>query len=250
MTRAYGWRPDLPDKRDSYHVPRLFLDQMLALPESHDNSASMPAAWDQGGLGACTMFALCGAASHEMGFAAFDPSFLHGYYCVRAMEGTISEDAGASIRDICKMAATYGIAYAPTWPYREEKFAIRPPKAAYRSALKCRVSSYARVGRGLEEIKAALYGKDCIVFGATLYESFDTESVARHGMVPLPGIDEDILGGHALCIVGYDDNVGCFKVRNSWGSDWGHKGHCWMPYDYITDRDLCDDFWVIKAVTP
>jgi C1A family cysteine protease len=39
-------------------------------------------------------------------------------------------------------------------------------------------------------------------------------------------------GGHALCVVGYDDNRhgGAFEVLNSWGRKWGNGGYIWIPY--------------------
>lgn len=37
-------------------------------------------------------------------------------------------------------------------------------------------------------------------------------------------------GGHAMCIVGYDDSKQAFKVRNSWGPEWGDNGHVWIKY--------------------
>jgi hypothetical protein len=40
------------------------------------------------------------------------------------------------------------------------------------------------------------------------------------------------VGGHALCVVGYDDNVGggAFKIANSWGKSWGKSGFFWLRY--------------------
>lgn len=40
------------------------------------------------------------------------------------------------------------------------------------------------------------------------------------------------VGGHALCVVGYDDNVGggAFKIANSWGKNWGKSGFFWLRY--------------------
>lgn len=54
-----------------------------------------------------------------------------------------------------------------------------------------------------------------------------------------------MLGGHAVLAVGYDDTASQFIVRNSWGADWGDRGYCRMPYDYLANRDLSDDFWTI-----
>jgi len=40
-------------------------------------------------------------------------------------------------------------------------------------------------------------------------------------------------GGHAMCVVGYDDNMhgGSFEIQNSWGTDWGNNGYIWISYN-------------------
>ena len=40
---------------------------------------------------------------------------------------------------------------------------------------------------------------------------------------------------HAMCIVGYDDELEAFDVRNSWGANWGVGGYWWCGYDAVTD---------------
>ncbi|MDR2798117.1 MAG: hypothetical protein LBB80_07215 [Treponema sp.] len=44
-------------------------------------------------------------------------------------------------------------------------------------------------------------------------------------------------GGHALCIIGYDDTKynGAFEIQNSWGESWGNRGFIWIPYDVFAD---------------
>jgi len=37
-------------------------------------------------------------------------------------------------------------------------------------------------------------------------------------------------GGHCIVIVGYDDNLGAWLMRNSWGTGWGNSGYCWFGY--------------------
>jgi hypothetical protein len=34
-----------------------------------------------------------------------------------------------------------------------------------------------------------------------------------------------------------------------WGTDWGMKGDCTMPYEYLLDAQLASDFWTIQSVT-
>ncbi len=40
-------------------------------------------------------------------------------------------------------------------------------------------------------------------------------------------------GGHAMCVIGYDDNQygGAFEIQNSWGTWWGNQGYIWIKYE-------------------
>ena len=87
-----------------------------------------------------------------------------------------------------------------------------------------------------------------MVFGFTVYESFETEDVANSGEMPMPSPDEKCLGGHAVVCVGYDDEIQRFIIRNSWGSGWGQNGYFTMPYEYLTNSGLAADLWTIKDV--
>jgi C1A family cysteine protease len=42
-------------------------------------------------------------------------------------------------------------------------------------------------------------------------------------------------GGHAMCVVGYDDDRGAFEIINSWGRKWGNGGFIWVPYKAFVD---------------
>ena len=45
--------------------------------------------------------------------------------------------------------------------------------------------------------------------------------------------DSPNIGGHAVCIVGYDNAKfgGAFKIINSWGENFGEEGFFWVKYD-------------------
>ena len=64
----------------------------------------------------------------------------------------------------------------------------------------------------------------------------------------MPKSGEEVLGGHAVMAVGYDDSTRRFFVRNSWGKGWAAKGYFFMPYAYLLDSNLSDDFWTIRLV--
>jgi hypothetical protein len=91
--------------------------------------------------------------------------------------------------------------------------------------------------------------KTPIIFGIKLYDSFYTSYVSSYGVVPHPDVShENLRGGHCMTIVGYDDmvNGGSFIVANSWGNTWGYKGFAYIPYTYIGNRFLCNDFCVVS----
>ena len=75
-----------------------------------------------------------------------------------------------------------------------------------------------------------------------MYESFESQEVANR-VRGMPGSGEKQLGGHAVLAVGYEDSSQSFIVRNSWGAAWGINGYFTMPYPYLTDDNLADDFW-------
>ena len=86
------------------------------------------------------------------------------------------------------------------------------------------------------------------VFGFTVYASFESDTVAQSGIVPMPTPGEKTMGGHAVMAVGYDDPTQRFIVRNSWGDGWGMKGYFTIPFGYLLDQNLSSDFWTIHVV--
>jgi C1A family cysteine protease len=81
-----------------------------------------------------------------------------------------------------------------------------------------------------------------------VYESFESEEMAKTGHLQMPLSGEKQLGGHAVLAVGYQDSSQTFIVRNSWGTDWGIKGYFTMPYPYLLQGTLASDFWTIRSV--
>jgi len=247
--QQFGWVPDLPDARDfMYSAPE---DVLVKLPKKTDLKAKMPRIYDQGQLGSCTANAIGAAFEFDQvkeGLKDFMPSRLFIYYNERAMEGTIGTDSGAMIRDGMKSVAKVGVCTETTWPYDIPRFTEKPPKKAYDEAGKHQALVYRRVMANLHQMQGCLASGYPFVFGFTVYESFMSPQVARTGEVPLPPRGEQVIGGHAVVAVGYDDSIQRFIVRNSWGEGWGMKGYCTMPYGYLTDPQLARDFWAIYTV--
>jgi C1A family cysteine protease len=242
----YGWVPDLPDHRDFLYSALLPVPPTL--PRHADLRENCSKIEDQGNLGSCTANALAGALEFlekkdKVKFA--DLSRLFIYYNERVMEHTIKSDSGAQIRDGIKTLAKQGVCGEKSWPYVITKFANKPPAACYKEAADHQILSYHRI-LTLDEMRTCLAEGYPFVFGFTVYESFESRQVAKTGIVNLPQPIERVVGGHAVMAVGYDDNERRFTVRNSWGTRWGMKGYFTMPYAYVADRNLSDDFWTIR----
>lgn len=248
INRKYGWRPDLPDHRDNVFA----ISAPIELPPSIDLSPFMPPVYDQGSLASCTANAIASAFDkrhfQEQSQFLF-PSRLFIYYNEREMEGTIPYDAGARIRDGVKSVAKQGACSEALWDYNPSNFAYKPPPDCYEEALLHRTLMYASVPQTLTSLKTALASGHPIVFGFTVYESFESHLVRTTGSVELPKSSESALGGHAVVAVGYDDDSARFKCLNSWGADWGVNGFFTMPYSYLLDQNLSADFWVLKDVS-
>ncbi len=249
--QRFGWVPDLPDARDfMYSAPEAVLTK---LPKKADIRSKMPSIYDQGQLGSCTANAIGAAFEFEQikeGEKDFMPSRLFIYYNERALEGTVDTDSGAMIRDGMKTVAKVGVCTETTWPYDIPSFTVKPPKTAYTEASKHQALVYRRVLGNLHQMQGCLASGYPFVFGFSVYESFMSPEVARTGKVPLPPRGEQLIGGHAVVAVGYNDAIQSFIVRNSWGEAWGMKGYCTMPYGYLTDPQLARDFWAIYTVEP
>ena len=262
-TARYGWTPDLPDARDHlFAAPRPTLE---ALPPSADLRGQCPPVYDQEQIGSCTANAIGGAFEFEttkQGLPDFMPSRLFIYYNERAMEGTTGTDSGAQIRDGMKSVATLGVCPETEWPYdgrqadpvsgafpSGDPAAEKPADTCYKDALNHRATTYSRVIRDLDQMRGCLAAGYPFVFGFTVYSKFESQEMARTGVLSMPGPDEDVVGGHAVLAVGYDDASQTFLVRNSWGAGWGQAGYFTMPYAYFTTRGLSSDFWTIRIVT-
>jgi C1A family cysteine protease len=257
--RGFGWRPQLPDARDKLYTARL----KGLPPTEYDLRPSMPAVYDQGQLGSCTGNAIAAAMEYErdrQGLSDFVPSRLFIYYNERALEGTVSSDSGAVIRDGIKVVNREGVCPETLWPYDIGVFTVKPPKRCYVAAEKDKAVQYEAI-QTLGDLKDAIASNLAVVFGFTVYQSFESQSVAQTGVMPMRQPGEAPVGGHAVVAVGYSDPKSHVIVRNSWGPSWGDRGYFYMPYEYLTGSKvssdsspisrahLASDFWAIQMVS-
>jgi C1A family cysteine protease len=246
---SYGWLPDLPDQRDlSYAAPAPVLKKPAPIV---DLRSQCPPVYDQGQLGSCTANAIGGAIEFELmkqKAAVFMPSRLFIYYNERVIENTVNSDNGAQIRDGIKTVNQQGVCNETNWPYNTSEFAQKPHSTCYQEALQHKVLSYQRITRTVAQMEGCLADGYPFVFGFTVYDSFESNQVAQSGILNLPAPGEKVAGGHAVMVVGYNHAQQRFMVRNSWSDTWGQKGYFTIPYAYLTNENLSDDFWTIRMM--
>jgi C1A family cysteine protease len=211
-----------------------------------------PPVYDQGKLGSCTANALAFGYEYtelvQKNNNAFMPSRLFIYYNERDIEHSINIDSGAELYDGIFSLFTIGVCPEKEWNYDISKFTIKPDKKCYDDAKNNIINQFYALQQNLEQFKSALILGFPIIFGFKVYNSFESEDVAKTGIMTMPSKDDYIVGGHAVAAVGFDDSKKHFIVRNSWGDSWGDKGYFYMPYEYILNKDLSSDFWYIEQV--
>ena len=119
----------------------------------------------------------------------------------------------------------------------------------------------------MEDIKRAVKRGRLILFSMEMSRrqwAQPDSQLRETGVLELPYGTDDLVGGHTMVIVGYNNfgyggkygrGQGAFKVRNSWGADFGDDGHLYLPYSLLRDRPdgvfaTWENFVYISAVEP
>jgi C1A family cysteine protease len=218
-----------------------------SLPKAVDMRPNMPAIIDQGSLGSCTACALCGLLGYLKKKQIFSRLFL--YYCERAMINTINTDSGAYLSDGIKSLSNYGVCLETKWPYIIRKFKDKPTTDCYIQASSYKALQFKNINEKIVDLKTILAAGFPVVCGIAIFKSFESSVVTKTGVVPMPKLNEALLGGHAILLCGYDDVKKSFLFRNSWGTGWGIKGYGYLPYEFIEKLDWSTDFYTILKTT-
>ena len=202
----------------------------------------------------CVANAMAGAyeylAKRELGDSE-DVSRLYIYYNARYLDGSHEEDAGSRMKTAIDGLIEYGACSEQLWPNDESMINDEPDEDAYTQGSNFRIVEAEYIETDLALWKETLAAGYPIAFALNTFKNFDDASRNR-GRVPMPKANAETRqthGWHAMLCVGYSDIDKVFIVRNSWGIEWGDKGYCYIPYDYVMHGDYNGhDSWVIKSV--
>lgn len=204
---ALGCRKDPKDLRD---IPMGLVLPPIPLPKSLDYALEMSPVRNQGNEGTCIAFA----------------------------DGQPDED-GTYPRIAMKVLAKYGVAEESCWPYKpfQKDF---PCADANKEAKRYRIKAYARL-YSVVEMRRSLAINGPFLAGVRVFKSWFSKRVIKSGIIPMPRKNEKAVGGHAVCIAGFDDAKQIFKFKNSWGRSWADKGYGYFSYAYM--QQYCVDAW-------
>lgn len=223
-----------------------------------------PTPGNQGQLGSCAAWTSAAAATYlravrENG----DPnqlwasaSFLYrkmldelNKYYQANNKPTVQCDSGTALYHGMQILTLGGSPSLTTVPYSATQCVTNPVDT---EAHKFRIGSFVTLYPfRRDEAKAYLRLGYPIVFGASLPPNFQEWAGPKAKNEVFKSNDGQLNNkhgaGHAMVIIGYDDDKGAYQIQNSWGTDWGDRGRFFWDYADLEGRG---SFNAMVAVPP
>lgn len=217
-------------------------ETLASLPANVDLRPQFQPVYNQGMTNACVGFSTVGGLGEFMARKRgwnmrFSPRYL--WNLGRKTEGSLDQNVGMYLEDAIKIIDNLGMLPEQTYPFlttnsEDPAFATvltqLPTNAMIEQAKKFRISQGWERIPSVHAMKKALAEGKPVVFAFMIFSNIEQTT---NGVVPMPGPNDQPLGGHAILAVGYDNARRAFIFRNSWGPEWGDKGYGYLPYDYF-----------------
>lgn len=231
------------------------------LPTAMSLREYAPRRISQGTQGSCVAFSSayaartileCVATGKDPNNLIFSPAYLYNQIRLGGC------DEGSYIQDAMKKLTEEGAALWQEFPYDPDNCDKLPSQQQKQRAAEFKINGYNRLTRGnsfdidLEAIKQNIAKKAPVVVALPVGGTFDDLFGSKFWNPKQSDYQElekyksrqrSALGGHAMCLIGYDDNLegGCVEIMNSWGNEFGETGIFWMPYQAF--YDFCIEAW-------
>ena len=232
-----GCSPSPPDDRD-YTIDTVACASS-PLPKTYIQTGMK--VLNQGNVGSCVAHA-CATA---MGYGEkmnggvksvhdFSRGFIYGNRKITDHQGE-----GMHIRQALKQLNHCGDCEYADFPYNEtypkvKKRIEKDKENLLNKAAPFKILNYFRCYNN-DEVKRTLLALGAVVIAVPVYDSFAADC-------PLPGPTDRYRGGHAMCVVGWDETG--WIIQNSWSKQWGDNGNKHLPYEYPIS-----EFWGITVNT-
>lgn len=150
-------------------------------------------------------------------------------------------NSGISLSTGLKFVKEKGCCKWIDMPANVNSYTIQPSATAKANAANYKLSEFMKFRTvDVNKIKFYVSRNYPIPFGVEVDAGFmngkDTNTFDKHpdGRLVWKNRSGPIVGGHAMLICGYDDNINAFKVLNSWGTTWGNAGFIWIDYNFLS----------------
>ena len=190
---------------------------------------------NQGSCGSCTAFGIIGAIEAILRIKYDVEKDLSERDLFACSGGKCSE--GNTVEATLDRAK-YGIATEEECPYMSYDTVCMN----FNRSIGTKIADYS-YAIGPEAIKLALENGP-VVGTMEVHESFfHYKSGVYHNLGP----QDSVIGGHCITIVGYDDKLGAWLVRNSWGTGWGIQGYAYVKY---ADSNIDTTGYIVNVNSP
>ncbi|MFH1149828.1 MAG: IPT/TIG domain-containing protein [Actinomycetota bacterium] len=252
------------------------------LPTSIDLNADMPPVGDQGAQGSCAAWSTgyymktWWEKQEHPGWDVGDPAYqMSPSFLYNQVNG--GHDWGTSFPAVLGLLEETGDTDLAEFPYDDDDYLSQPSADQEEMAKQYRIPDTWRYffinnpdmdpgpyDNDITELKTHLAAGEPMVLGIPVFRDFPNY-IAPPAPYYLSWFDEanppdwrsideggDFVGGHGLCVVGYNDNAnpggatpeerGGLRIINSWGPGWngGSAGYLYLSYKFVRQ-------WVMEA---
>ncbi len=215
-------------------IPLASSPMMGELPPRADLTKYFPTPGNQGNQSSCVGWAIgYGLKTYqehiERGWNInSDDHLFSPAYIYNKLTKTPDGSGGILIMDALNMIRRDGILPLGVFPYTDANCTKKPPQVDEYKAKPYAISDWRRVNIQDEtEVKNQIAAGFPVIIGMmidSVFQRLSGDAIYRQ-------FSGQSLGGHAMMVIGYDDQRNAFKLFNSWGTRWGNNGYCWIDYN-------------------
>ena len=215
--------------------PLMLSREYSAMPRTYSLKKYCPTPKNQGQQGSCVGWSSAYAArtilyakrksmtnTAAITSIAFSPSYVYNQI-------KLSSDctSGSYVNSAMEVLNNQGSPKLADHPYACNQTITSTDK---NKASKYKIKTYRRLSNTgastIDAVQKSISEGNPVVIGMSVYSSFS------YSKGVWSGVRDNFRGGHAMTIIGYDDNKygGAFELMNSWGATWGNGGFIWVKY--------------------
>lgn len=215
------------------------------IPSTYDISSKMPPVGNQGMQNSCVAWAVAYASRSYWNATAKNTTYL-------GSDGKLNEEAifspsfiynqinkgldnGSSYADALELMKNVGVCTLKDMAYSEKDYTTKPTSTQLNSATNYKIKNWGRINISEASFKRFLYYDYPIIIATQIDDNFKKLSdKLPNGEYIWKTLSVNGTSGHAMVIVGFDNEKKAFKVQNSWSDKWANKGFIWLDYELLT----------------